>query len=418
MKLIDQFVARYSKEYDFYSQAARLVAQTLERDLRSSGVRCIVTHRAKDITRLEEKCRQRAPREKYKTIEDIYEDIVDLAGVRVALYFPGEQDQAEKAVYRLFEVQKKKEFPEPDKKQEPEKKFSGYSAHHYRVRLNERSLSDLDKRYSQARIEVQVASVLMHAWSEVEHDLIYKPLAGSLSQVELSILDQLNGLVIAGELSLRMLQKAGDDRVASNGKFLNHYELAAHLLNQAGQILGEPVGDSGLGQVDLLFDFMTHLRKETPSDLAPYLESLHGNVEKRPLAEQVIDSLLAEDSSRYEKFNSLYVDSMESFGAPGSESAEMHEQMGRFLTSWVVLEEILRNLASKVNGERIAMPTARLLDNLHVIDPETRHEIDLLRRVRNNVVHGRDVPPSGYLAEAIARIQAITERVRRIELAD
>ena len=66
-----------------------------------------------------------------------------------------------------------------------------------------------EKRYCRARIEIQVASVLMHAWSEVEHDLIYKPLQGTLSKEELAILDELNGLVLAGEIALERLQAAG-----------------------------------------------------------------------------------------------------------------------------------------------------------------------------------------------------------------
>jgi hypothetical protein len=33
MDVIDEFLARYRKEYDFYDQAARLVAQTLESNL-------------------------------------------------------------------------------------------------------------------------------------------------------------------------------------------------------------------------------------------------------------------------------------------------------------------------------------------------------------------------------------------------
>ncbi len=41
----------------------------------------------------------------------------------------------------------------------------------------------------------------MHAWSEVEHDLTYKPMQGTLSEEELSILDELNGLVLAGEIA-------------------------------------------------------------------------------------------------------------------------------------------------------------------------------------------------------------------------
>ena len=47
----------------------------------------------------------------------------------------------------------------------------------------------------------------MHAWSEVEHDLVYKPLAGDLSEEELAILDEINGLVLTGEIALERLQK-------------------------------------------------------------------------------------------------------------------------------------------------------------------------------------------------------------------
>ena len=48
----------------------------------------------------------------------------------------------------------------------------------------------------------------MHAWSEVEHDLVYKPLNGTLSEEELAILDELNGLVLAGEIALERLHIA------------------------------------------------------------------------------------------------------------------------------------------------------------------------------------------------------------------
>lgn len=304
--LIEDFIARYTKEFDFYNQAARLASQMLEADLRASGVRSIVTYRAKDISHLEEKCRGRRDEKQYQSVDDIYDDIVDLAGVRVALYFPGEQEQVEKAILRLFsQLEKKRVFPNR-KKQRPNKQFSGYSAAHYRVQLREQRMSEPDKRYSKARIEIQVASVLMHAWSEVEHDLDYKQLGGDLSEQEQSILDQLNGLVIAGEISLRMLQEAGESRVASDErKFLNHYELAAHLLGRVNHLIDEPIGEAGLGRVDDLFAMLVKTGKQTPQSLSPYLDSLHGNLEMRPLAEQVIDALLSEDASRYDAYNSL-----------------------------------------------------------------------------------------------------------------
>lgn len=47
MGLIDDFIGRYSKEYDFYDQAARLAAQILDANLQASGIRAMVTSRAK-----------------------------------------------------------------------------------------------------------------------------------------------------------------------------------------------------------------------------------------------------------------------------------------------------------------------------------------------------------------------------------
>src|ERR1700730_2684871 len=102
MELMDQFIARYRKEYDFYDQAARLAAHLVEQQLQSAGIRAIVTSRAKSLTRLEEKVRQRAEKNAYQSVEDIFKDIVDLAGVRVALYFPGERDQVGKVITQLF----------------------------------------------------------------------------------------------------------------------------------------------------------------------------------------------------------------------------------------------------------------------------------------------------------------------------
>lgn len=65
MELIDEFIARYRKEYDFYDHVARLAAQLLEQSLQSTGIRAIVTSRAKSLTRLEEKARDRAAKKSY-----------------------------------------------------------------------------------------------------------------------------------------------------------------------------------------------------------------------------------------------------------------------------------------------------------------------------------------------------------------
>ena len=163
MDLLDSFVSRYVKEYDYYEQVARIAAKELESNLQAEGIRCIVTSRAKSATRLEEKLRQRSLRRPYESVEEIYSDIVDLAGVRVAVYFPGEREQVGKIVSRLFvEYEPRRVFPSGAQGVRS-KRFSGYSALHYRVRLRPQDLSESERRYASANIEIQVASVLMHA---------------------------------------------------------------------------------------------------------------------------------------------------------------------------------------------------------------------------------------------------------------
>jgi ppGpp synthetase/RelA/SpoT-type nucleotidyltranferase len=231
-KIVTDFEERYPKEYDFYDQAARLIAQVLEQHFQRAGIRAIVTSRAKSPVRAVEKAIQRAEKTPYTLIDDIYHDIVDLAGVRVALYFPGERDQVDKIIKQYFYIDDEpKQFPS-SVKPTYEKRFSGYWATHYRVRLPDPTLNESQKRYSEALIEIQVASILMHAWAEVEHDLVYKPLQGRLSQDEYAILDEINGLVLSGEIALERLQRAGERRVATAGRvFSNHYDLAAYLLD-------------------------------------------------------------------------------------------------------------------------------------------------------------------------------------------
>src|SRR5689334_9184133 len=134
MTLVDEFLARYRREYDFYDQAARLLAQQLDADLQGSGIRAMVTARAKQLARLETKVRQRDATKQYQSVDAIFSDIVDLAGVRVALYFPAERDEVGKLVQaRCDLVDPPKKFPTGGNPSY-DKRFSGYWATHYRVR--------------------------------------------------------------------------------------------------------------------------------------------------------------------------------------------------------------------------------------------------------------------------------------------
>ena len=112
----------------------------------------------------------------------------------------------------------------------------------------------------------------MLAWAEVEHDLVYKPTQGRLSEDEYAILDELNGLVLAGEVALERLQRAGEARTGERGtQFSNHYDLASFLLETTRPVLEGPASESALGRVDILFELLQRLGLAAPDALAPYL---------------------------------------------------------------------------------------------------------------------------------------------------
>ena len=410
-------MARYRKEYDFYDQAARLVAQIVEGNLQAAGIRCIVTSRAKAVGRLEAKVRERAQNKEYVSVDAIFDDIVDLAGVRIALYFPGERARVDALVNELLAVSKTKKFPADDAARY-QKRFSGYWATHYRVRLRDSDLPDTQKRYAEACVEVQVASVLMHAWAEVEHDLVYKPLQGELSLDEYAVLDELNGLVMAGELALERLQRAGEARVAVQGRvFRNHFDLAAHLLAEAATVLDAPPLPTSLGRVDLLFDFLQRLDLSTPEQLGRYVAALHGDIEQRPLAEQIVDQLLAEDSNRYQIFEEVRQSrpSPGDFGSPTSGTPIepiIHRALGNFMDAWIRFEKALNaRVASNWLTSSVPVSTAQLIRRYPELSNALRAELSSIQRLRNELVHGRRPVNVEDLNSAAERLRQLTQQL-------
>lgn len=417
-KLLDNFIARYRREYDFFDQAARLAAQILERNLKAAGIRSIVTSRAKAVGSLRKKVQERAPQKNYTCVEDIFDDIVDLAGVRVAMYFPGDRTQVDGIIRSSFMLLpgKPKAFPDPSTKPRYEKRFVGYVATHYKVNLKEGDLSEAQKRYAEARIEIQVASVLMHAWAEVEHDLVYKPEQGPLSEEEYAILDELNGMVLEGEIALRGLQEAGDARVAANGRlFSNHYDLAAYLRSTFGPVVKRHIGGTALGRIDLLYEFLKQLDLGTPDKLKPYIQSLNPDLQKKPLAEQIINQLLIEDPARCLLYDRLlaslpvlgdYVGNIYEEHDP-----ETHKEISLFLQRWGAFEQKINEKAKRLGGQRLNV-SSRLLSRLGVIEETLLKDFERVRRIRNEVTHGLQMPSPEDLRDAGDRIQKIMEQLK------
>ena len=100
-------------------------------------------------------------------------DITDLAAARVITFFLRDLDHVDSMIREQFHV-----LERTDKAARllAEDKL-GYQSVHYLVTLlpNRTSLPEYS-RYSELKAELQLRTVLQHAWAEIEHDIQYKSL--------------------------------------------------------------------------------------------------------------------------------------------------------------------------------------------------------------------------------------------------
>ena len=171
MKIINRFMKQYTLMNSDYEEIKEHAHKIIESALKDAGIMAITSSRVKDEKRLREKLVSRNKEVMYQSIDDIVSDIPDFIGMRIALYFPNDREKVGTIIQTLFDVEKIKIFPQEQRPNaEYSRRFPGYCATHYRVYLKQPLQTELGNQ----RIEIQVASLLMHAWSEVEHDLTYK----------------------------------------------------------------------------------------------------------------------------------------------------------------------------------------------------------------------------------------------------
>ena len=163
---INQLVENYKASKNNYARFAKAISQLLKQLLDSSSIRFQqVTFREKEIEKL---------REKYKRKPDLInkqlEDIHDLAGCRVIFYLEEEIINFVEIIKKEFEIIKIGERLDP----------AGYNATHVIVKLDNRrnNLAEYSQ-FSNLICEIQLTTVLFHAWSEINHDIIYKKEEGA-----------------------------------------------------------------------------------------------------------------------------------------------------------------------------------------------------------------------------------------------
>ncbi|MEO1343960.1 MAG: hypothetical protein AAFV74_07390 [Pseudomonadota bacterium] len=147
---------------------------------------------------------QKVERKKY---ESPFEEMTDIVAVRIIVYLNSEVELAKQKITALFEVD---DFKSTDKRQPRAADVVGYRSLHMICSLGlNRAMLDEYAGICEIPFEVQIRTVLEHAWAEIEHKQNYK------SKIALPSDLQRRLMVVAGALELadRELSNIADDAI-------------------------------------------------------------------------------------------------------------------------------------------------------------------------------------------------------------
>lgn len=169
----------YRSMLPVYRELEQEVPRRLKKYLAETGLAVAsVEQRVKTESSLEGKLRRKGG--KYQHITDL----TDILGVRVITFYSDDVDKVASMVERLYEIDWENSI---DKRKVHDLDRFGYLSLHYICR---------SKEHDGLRFEVQIRTILQHAWASLDHDTGYK------TQVEIPTVYLRNINRLAGMLEL------------------------------------------------------------------------------------------------------------------------------------------------------------------------------------------------------------------------
>ena len=162
-----EIMQQYHQLLPAYEKIASHVSGQLKNFFDEAGIiLAAIEHRVKTESSLAGKLLKKGG--KYK---DIY-DITDITGLRVITFYIDDVDKVASALERLYEIDWENSI---DKRKAHEIDSFGYLSLHYICRIPESAYSDPKyPEINKIRFEVQMRTVLQHAWANMNHDTGYK----------------------------------------------------------------------------------------------------------------------------------------------------------------------------------------------------------------------------------------------------
>ena len=256
----DELLSQYRRLLPVYEKMAEVIPEKLKQFFAEAGIIvAAVEHRVKAEDSLAGKLKLKGG--KYR---DIF-DITDLVGIRVITFYIDDVDKVASVLERLFEIDWENSI---DKRKAHEIDSFGYLSLHYICRIPESAYSDAEHpELNKIRFEVQMRTVLQHAWANMNHDTGYKS-GVEIPKVYLRSMSRLAGML-----------ELADDEFSRIRRELNDYRRKVQGLVASGNLNEVPLdGDSfrsyiQIGPFDALMRRIASINQAEiqPVDLSAFL---------------------------------------------------------------------------------------------------------------------------------------------------
>jgi ppGpp synthetase/RelA/SpoT-type nucleotidyltranferase len=158
--IVAEYHERALVYYDFLGAMHNILVRLLDQ----KGFKYQISRRLKTVESVREKIGRNASRGRvYRRLADVE----DVAGIRIVFLLESDK--------RRFLAALRNELTRDRLILEDHRKTSGYRATHVLVQLGRKRLALQEyRRFTGLKCEIQLTSALYHAWSEIEHDILYK----------------------------------------------------------------------------------------------------------------------------------------------------------------------------------------------------------------------------------------------------
>ncbi|WP_425077877.1 GTP pyrophosphokinase [Psychroserpens sp. S379A] len=154
----------YNKCKTSYNRLGKNIVEALNTFLTDNGIGYLdIYHRVKKFDSFYEKI----DRKGYK---NPFEDIEDICGIRVICFYASDVEKINTIISKEFKI-----LEQENKSELLGLKEFAYRSQHFIIQINEEWNAAPNYRgLEKLKAEIQVRTILMHAWAEIEHKLNYK----------------------------------------------------------------------------------------------------------------------------------------------------------------------------------------------------------------------------------------------------